>query len=299
MNNIVSNDPAIFKQLVESAEEFGVFQQFVESADVLFFAVDEHMRYIYINPFFEKTHNLTLQDAVGKHFKDVIGEEGFQNNLKRYNRALQGEVIKYESCFPKRDGGMHHYHAIYTPILQQGSVIGFTGVVRDVTAEKKLEIISTTDQLTGLFNRHKLEETFQYEFNRSNRLAHTFGVILLDIDNFKIINDNYGHQVGDQVLQSMGDILKTRVRKSDTVGRWGGEEFLIICPNANRTGLTNLAETLRNAIESFDFPKVSSITSSFGVTCVTTDDDSISLIARVDEALYKAKNQGRNRVEFL
>jgi len=116
-------------------DELGVYKQFVESADVLFFAVDKDMHYIYINPFFERVHKITLKDAIGKHFREVIGNDGFNSNFHRYNKVLKGEVVKYNSFFPKKDGTLHHYNATYTPIEKEAKVVGFTGVVIDITGE--------------------------------------------------------------------------------------------------------------------------------------------------------------------
>lgn len=161
---------------------------------------------------------------------------------------------------------------------------------------RELAHLSITDKLTGLFNRLKLDEVLNGEIERAARFVHPFSVILMDIDHFKQVNDRYGHQAGDQVLQAFAGILGGNTRKVDTVGRWGGEEFLLICPNTDSAGARQLAENLRAAIEAHDFPPVGGITASFGISSFQVNDQANDIVARADEALYAAKNNGRNCV---
>ncbi|GAB6125232.1 GGDEF domain-containing protein [Humidesulfovibrio idahonensis] len=159
-----------------------------------------------------------------------------------------------------------------------------------------LEVLSVTDKLTGLANRRKLETTLQSEILRARRYGKIFAVIILDVDHFKTVNDTYGHQVGDSVLIELSTLLTKNARETDIVGRWGGEEFLIICPETNLTVVSTLAERYRSELERNDFRQVGQVTSSFGVTAWQEGDDVLSLIQRADEALYRAKESGRNRV---
>jgi len=167
---------------------------------------------------------------------------------------------------------------------------------RILNQKSELEKLSITDQLTKLYNRHKLNEVLQNEFHRAERINSTFGVIILDIDNFKIINDTHGHNVGDNVLKELAVLLKQNIRISDTLGRWGGEEFLIIVPQGDNKSKQILAEKLRIKIEKHLFPTVTNITASFGVSIYEKDDNIDSLIKKADDALYKAKANGRNQV---
>jgi diguanylate cyclase (GGDEF)-like protein len=161
-----------------------------------------------------------------------------------------------------------------------------------------LEQLSVTDHLTGLYNRVKLDETLEQEINRAERYQETFGVIMLDIDLFKQVNDEFGHQAGDKVLIELANILKDFSREVDVVGRWGGEEFLVILPNTNKNGLIKLAEKLRQAIDNYEFSIIKSKTASFGITVFHKGDLGQTIISRSDEALYLAKENGRNRVEY-
>lgn len=161
-----------------------------------------------------------------------------------------------------------------------------------------LEQLARTDKLTALYNRVKLDETLISESNRANRFSHDFGVILIDIDHFKQVNDEFGHQVGDTILQEFSRIIESNSRKTDVVGRWGGEEFLIISPETNLAGLLSLANELRNKICSYKFINNEYKTASFGISIYKQNEHINKLIKRADEALYKAKENGRNRVEI-
>lgn len=123
--------------------------------------------------------------------------------------------------------------------------------------------------------------------------------MIIDVDYFKKVNDTFGHQVGDTTLIEVANILKTNTRETDIVGRWGGEEFVIICPNTNLDGIKILASNIREKIEKHQFPVIGNKTASFGATIYQENDNLENLIARADSALYNAKNNGRNRVEFL
>jgi len=160
----------------------------------------------------------------------------------------------------------------------------------------RLREISVTDGLTKLFNRRKLDDVLANEFEKSKRYGIDLAVILMDIDRFKLINDNYGHIVGDQVLVRFAELLTENTRTTDTVGRWGGEEFLIICPGLNIDRVALMAEKLRVVIEANHFDEIGQRTASFGVTTLKPTDEIKDLIKRADDSLYEAKNSGRNKV---
>jgi len=155
-----------------------------------------------------------------------------------------------------------------------------------------------TDSLTKVYNRFKLDEAITAEIYRTKRSGETFGIVMLDIDHFKRINDTHGHQVGDEVLVTFAEVLKRSARAIDVVGRWGGEEFLILCPGTDEEGCRVMAEKMRTALADQTFPNAQSLSASFGVTQYRQDETAQVVIARADEALYRAKENGRNRVEI-
>jgi len=162
-----------------------------------------------------------------------------------------------------------------------------------------LEHLAITDKLTGLYNRTKLDEFLQNELNRSQRFGHIFGMVVLDIDHFKSINDNHGHQVGDEILVGIAEMIKTHLRSSDKAIRWGGEEFIIIYLETSHDEVMKLAEELRQKIEEHLFETVGNVTASFGITLYKKGDTTDSIVRRADKALYMAKESGRNCVKFL
>ena len=161
---------------------------------------------------------------------------------------------------------------------------------------QELIVLSTTDQLTKLFNRRKMDSELLSELTRSLRYKQSFSIIMFDIDLFKTINDNFGHQTGDIVLIDIANILRTTLRSSDIISRWGGDEFMILCPQTNLDGVIVMAENIRKAIANHRFNLTQNITISVGVSEVTGHETIAEILKNVDKKLYTAKNQGRNQV---
>ena len=164
---------------------------------------------------------------------------------------------------------------------------------------KELEYISQTDSLTKIYNRVKLNSIMAEQLNIFNRHKHSFGIILLDIDYFKRVNDSFGHDIGDSVLVEFSALLKNNIREVDSVGRWGGEEFIIVCPFSNKEGISLCAQKLKKIIEEHDFFKVGKKTASIGISLCEKDSTIKSLIKCADIALYDAKASGRNTIAFF
>ncbi|HFQ5433017.1 TPA: transporter substrate-binding domain-containing protein [Vibrio vulnificus] len=163
---------------------------------------------------------------------------------------------------------------------------------------KQLLHLSTTDRLTHVFNRVKLDEVMGIEITKAKQHQSALGIILVDIDHFKKVNDTYGHLIGDELLVHIATCLMNNIRPGDTLGRWGGEEFLIICPNTGQKELEVLAEQLRKTVELSRKCATPKLTISLGLTLYQADDSEKNLIRRADEALYAAKANGRNRSSF-
>jgi len=216
-------------------------------------------------------------------WKTITDHRVWKGDLK--NRKKNGESFWVEKYItPETD--------------KSGEITGYTAIAQNITDKKIIESMSVTDRLTGIYNRHKLDEVLEHEMNRYNRYREAFCVLLIDVDHFKQVNDVYGHQAGDIVLQLLSKVLKENTRGSDFVGRWGGEEFLIIAPKTTVEEVSVLAEKLRSQVESKDFPDVGAITASFGVAEYVYGETIANFINRADDALYSAKRGGRNRVEI-
>ncbi|MGX5173974.1 MASE1 domain-containing protein [Aliikangiella sp. IMCC44653] len=162
----------------------------------------------------------------------------------------------------------------------------------------ELENLFRLDQLTNIWNRYRITEFVEVELSRFSRSGRPFGIIMLDIDNFKRINDEYGHTEGDKVLVSLSQLIKVHVRHADLFGRWGGEEFIIVCTDTDKKSLIILAEKVRTIISENKLGLEKSITISLGATLVQPNDSIISLVDRADEALYQSKANGKNQVSF-
>ncbi|HEU5098864.1 MAG TPA: GGDEF domain-containing protein [Roseiflexaceae bacterium] len=160
-----------------------------------------------------------------------------------------------------------------------------------------LHIAASVDYLTGVANRRTTAQQLLRALEQAHRADTAMSVILLDIDHFKSINDTFGHDVGDTVLVQMSALLQEHLRASDTLGRWGGEEFLIVVNAAGAAAVAEMADRLRTVIAQHEFPQIGQLTASFGVAALFPSDTPESLVKRADQALYAAKQAGRNRVE--
>ncbi|WP_415885301.1 diguanylate cyclase [Neptuniibacter sp. QD37_6] len=167
---------------------------------------------------------------------------------------------------------------------------------RILEATDEISKLAVTDQLTGLHNRRKLDDAMLLEIERVKRYQKPLSIIMCDLDHFKMINDTYGHKTGDDVIVATAHLIKKGVRASDIVGRWGGEEFLIICPHSDQQGAIVLAEKIRLDIGAYEGEPNLVITASFGVTEYISGEDSQAFLCRADKALYIAKSEGRNQV---
>ena len=241
----------------------------------------------------------TKEELLGKSHqivRDFDTPESVYEEL--WNTILRGEVWQGELKNRRKDGSAYWVLAVISPKKDEdGNIAGFTSIRQDITDKKRSEELSITDPLTGLYNRLKLDELFHTFIHVSQRHGTPFSILLLDIDRFKSVNDTYGHQVGDTVLQEFADILRKNVRTEDVVGRWGGEEFMILAPGSDIEAAKRLAQKLRVEVETFSFSTIGHKTCSFGVSSYHKGDDEKSMVSRADDALYRAKANGRNRVE--
>lgn len=241
----------------------------------------------------------TKQELIGQNHRIVkhpdmpasLYEAMWDNLTKGLN--WQGEMKN--RC---KDGSSYWVDAVISPLNDEWGVKqGYIAIRQDISDKKRIEELSITDRLTGLYNRLKLDEVLSLHVSLAQRHQSIFSTIILDIDKFKSVNDTYGHQVGDTLLQEIAQVLKNNVRLEDIIGRWGGEEFLMVLPNTTHDGAMLLAQKLRKAIEQTAFSTVGTRTSSFGVASYIVGDDTKTIVGRADEALYRAKEGGRNRVE--
>lgn len=207
--------------------------------------------------------------------------EGVLKNKTKHNRIIWNEI---------KISPMYDY---------KGNKIGYVSTRENINYKKELEYITEHDLLTDIKNRRTYEKELEKHIHLSKRYEENhFGLIMFDIDHFKEINDNYGHQIGDKILKTLCTNISTHLRENDTFARWGGEEFVILCPYTNIEQLEHIAKNLQKVIKNIDFSPVPNLTISLGLTVYKKDDSEVSIQKRVDSVLYKAKRNGRNQYQI-
>lgn len=238
------------------------------------------------------------KELVGSPLNDMLHADAPADSIEQlFNEMSTGDSSQTELQNRTKAGDIYWVNLLFEKTLnKEGEITGYTIIMQDITSKKQLETLSITDSLTGMFNRLKVDEVLNYEVTRSVRYGISLCVVLFDIDNFKKINDTFGHQTGDVVLKEIAAISQSRAREVDTVGRWGGEEFIVICPQTGIKGASGLAEGLRLAFSSHAFDTVDRVTCSFGVAEYNPGESTADMLKRADVALYQAKHEGRNKV---
>jgi diguanylate cyclase (GGDEF)-like protein len=231
-------------------------------------------------PFFESEPANEVKDKLAKLIAEKKVIEAFDCLLRSVNDEILWVTISAKPCFNKQD-----------------VFVGYQGAAKNITQQKYLERLAYTDGLTGITNRVAFFLTVEKELIRSRRMSYNIGVMMLDLDHFKAINDTYGHEAGDEVLQKVANALESCLREADCIGRIGGEEFAIIVPGADNSGLHNLAKRLQTSISLLTFTFLAddhNITISIGYTMVKASETFKAALSRADQHLYAAKSNGRN-----
>jgi len=252
----------------------------------------------YVSTAFLRLTGYAIEELIDKSFDILKHPDSFRSMLPDILDSVKNKFTYYKEIDMRaKCGSKFIVNAFAEPVKSQdGQVKGAQCFMSDVTSKKELERLSITDKLTGLNNRQKLDQVLGYEFNQFQRYGTKFSVILMDLDDFKLVNDTLGHITGDKVLIKLAGILITNVRDTDTTGRWGGEEFLVILPKASEEEASLVAEKLRKNIEKDDFDIDKPITTSLGVAEISESISITKLLSNADKALYKAKKEGKNKV---
>ena len=177
--------------------------------------------------------------------------------------------------------------------------LSFTNITNLEREKQHYQHLAEYDMLTKIFNRAKINKELDKEITRVLRYGQRLSALMIDVDHFKNVNDTYGHQVGDVVLSELAALLADKVRKTDILGRYGGEEFIILMPSTSIESAYDIAERIRVHISIFKFTTTGKITCSIGVAEYHRGESAVSFVKRTDDALYMAKHNGRNKVEVL
>jgi len=264
---------------------------------------------IFYNDSAERIFGYKTADALGKdiitlmppraHSKNQMIEDFIDGDVK-----ASGVVNKKIQILGVRKDGTEFITSTTIINTSFGDKVSFSLVIRDITENKRNEEellkLASTDPLTGVFNRREFRIIAEKELIRTKRYGRPMSILMMDIDHFKNLNDTYGHAAGDKALQQFTKICSTSLRTMDVIARWGGEEFVVLLPETDIKGASTIAERLRKAVECIEFSHNNNnikFTVSVGAIEYKMGDDEIDIpLARVDAAMYKAKNSGRNRV---
>ena len=288
------------------------------------FAVDRDYRIVLWNRFMDEHSGLPAAQAIGRSFFDCFPDLPRAWLKRKFDTVFllhSGSFSSWQhrpwlmpfehDCPITGSLDLMQQDCAFMPLIENGEVVAVCVTIADVTelavAWKEREVAlealrdsSERDALTGLYNRRHVDRRLQSEFNSWTRHRDTFAVLLFDIDHFKRINDTYGHPTGDAVLRNIAATVSPQLRNSDILGRYGGEEFIVILPHCDEAGATVVGEKIRAAIEQAAL-EVSTgalrVTVSVG-GCAATDGLTgvAALVADADQALYDAKHGGRNQV---
>lgn len=243
-------------------------------------------------------------------FTDRLHPDDYENTMNAMKLHLQGIANVYEVEYKIRakDGSWKWFYdrGKITDYDKEGKPLFLSGIVFDITQKKEmqqelilknnlLEELSITDELTKLKNRRAIMNIMECEIDKAAHDKNPLSIALFDIDDFKQINDTNGHLVGDDVIKEVSKIMMENVRKTDTVGRFGGEEFIIVFPNTDAEKATYIANRIRLQIMEYDFPQELKVTISGGVK-EFTGECLCDFINQVDKNLYCAKNSGKNKI---
>lgn len=263
----------------------------------------ENFHFTYANKAGQSNLGYSMEELSTMTPVDIKPEYTMESFMKFYE-PLKNDSVEYLlfNTYHRRKNGSTYIAEIRLQKLKQNGKRQFVVIAQDVTErlylEDKLKKLAMTDSLTGIHNRYSINKELDIEIERSKRYGSTFACVMLDIDHFKSINDTHGHDIGDDVLREFAMLISKDIRQSDRFGRWGGEEFILLLPELNKTKAVIFTQKLRKTIANYSFKYISQVTVSCGVTIFNQDDTKKSLLKRADTALYQAKNEGRNKVIF-
>ena len=288
--------------ILETENRLKLLAQAIEQTDEMVRITDKNGINTFVNDALVSHTGYTENELIGETnriLKSGLYNEDFYKDL--WKTILSGKTYKKVIVNKKKNSELYHEDITITPILDKNNIItNFVSTSKDITTQIKMQEemkqLATTDNLTGLDNRYQANKELDTKITQFYRYNDHFALLMIDIDYFKGVNDNFGHDVGDYVLQELSTVITEQIRQNDHFSRWGGEEFLIVLPKISLKEAYDVADKIRSLIENYSFKDIDSLTLSIGVTIMQNKDTKASILKRVDDALYEAKNEGRNRV---
>ncbi len=277
------------------------------SESVIYFK-DIDGNFVLVNQKWIDLYQVELTDIVGKPYAGSYDEKMAQDARENELRVEgDGGVAVVEESIPRTDG-LHHFLSTIFPVHDEaGQLIGTGTISTDITSHKRLEQdlkqthtelqeMAMYDHLTGACSRSSFYEKCTFEVVRHRRYRHPFSLLVVDVDQFRTVNDRFGYSIGDQTLVRVVGVIKDLLRDTDTICRLDGEEFAVLATETDIDGARILAKRIAEAIRTEEFPLVEALTACVGVTQCIQGDGFDSLLARTTDALRQAKSEGKGRV---
>ena len=302
-NDITQRRESILK-LKKSEEKIKLLGQAIEQMDEMVRITDKNGLISYVNDAFIAHTGYKAVELIGQNIsisKSGKHDDSFYKEM--WDTILSGRTFRSVFINRKKDKQIYYEEETITPILDSNKNIQhFVATSQDITQriemEKQLQKLATIDSLTKIYNRHKTNEEIDIEISTARRYDESFTLVMFDIDKFKLVNDTFGHDVGDYVLIELSKLVLNHIRDSDRFGRWGGEEFMLLLPKTNKEEAILVANKLRDIVQRYPFKDVPKVTISIGVSTYNATATKEMLLKCVDDALYEAKESGRNKVVF-
>ncbi|MDH5464538.1 MAG: sensor domain-containing diguanylate cyclase [Thiovulaceae bacterium] len=305
--SLIASPQTEIKRTHDQAEASRRYLQTILNAQTHIIYITDGLRLININKafldFFGFTtmHEFVKQTPCVSDVFELSDETGYiDKNDKNWLEDVANAPEDINKIRIKKDDAI----IVFIPSVQivminekKQYVVILTDITELEFEKEKLRIVAMTDPLTGAGNRSKFNTMIDEQLAIARRYTTELSIIIFDVDHFKQINDQFGHQTGDEVLKRIVSIVKNEIRESDLLIRWGGEEFLIVLPNTSLEHAELAAQKIRKSFDDEKFEDVKKVTCSFGCTTLKTEDTIASMIARADEAMYQAKKAGKNCVK--
>jgi diguanylate cyclase (GGDEF)-like protein/PAS domain S-box-containing protein len=280
-------------------EERDLSEAIIHSLPAVFYVLNRAGRFLRWNQNLEQVTGMTGEELAQHCAWDLFDPVDTERVRELIEAVFVEGKAEIDLDLRTRTGGCIPYHFTGRRV-ELANQLCLTGAGIDISTRKALEADlkhqATHDPLTGLINRQHFEDLLRQELERAQRYRTPFSLVMMDIDHFKAVNDGYGHLIGDMVLRVFAEALRGHLRSTDTLARWGGEEFMVLSPDTRRDGAVTLAEAVRLRVAETPMPGPGRVTVSLAVTAYQAGESAHELLKRVDDALYEAKRTGRNRV---
>lgn len=308
----------------DNFDEYARYKFVIENIKDVIWEMDKNLVFTFVSPTSKAMVGYDVEELVGRCILDFLTTASKTRLLELWKQNLHKRIegnfkntLLYDVKMICKNGKAIWCEVCVRPVYNGNNFTGYIGTTRDISEKKRyenklkryvkelkdknrqLEDLATLDMLTGAYNRRKFEYSLSLEIQKKEKYDSPFSIIVLDVDNFKRINDDNGHENGDRILQDVTALIQNTLRATDKLFRWGGDEFIILLPELSLDNARKVADRVRETIELFDFDIINKeVTVSLGVGTYSSNETPDQFVTRVDNALLKAKFNGKNKVEI-